>query len=426
MRKKILHNWGLKLASLLLASILWFLVIQLDDPKKSQTFYNIPVTLINTELLEQENKVYEILENTATVRVSVTAPTSIISQLRATDIVAEADVSRLTDINTIPITYSVLNVGVDSDSVKGDHDVVRLNIEQKVSKWVKVKYITKGEVAEGYIVADTTADQTLIEVSGPESAVNRIDHAGLEIDVAEATRSQSANVEVLLYDAENQVLEFENVLKNVNYVHMEVEVLAVKTVPVEVSASGTPAAGFLATGVVESNPAEVRIAGSASALGNISRIAIPKERIILDGAEGDVVNVINIRDLLPENVRLADSDFNGRVTVTAYVEPEMERTLQIPKGNVNIVNIPEELTAEISDKEEYFELKISGLEAVVSLEDQNAIAGTADINAWMVEEGIDELLPGTYDIPIYFGISEAVKLEGEVKAEITFAKVAEE
>ena len=234
MRKKILHNWGLKLASLLLASILWFLVIQLDDPKKSQTFYNIPVTLINTELLEQENKVYEILENTATVRVSVTAPTSIISQLRATDIVAEADVSRLTDINTIPITYSVLNVGVDSDSVKGDHDVVRLNIEQKVSKWVKVKYITKGEVAEGYIVADTTADQTLIEVSGPESAVNRIDHAGVEIDVAEATRSQSANVEVLLYDAENQVLEFENVLKNVNYVHMEVEVLAVKTVPVEV------------------------------------------------------------------------------------------------------------------------------------------------------------------------------------------------
>ncbi len=63
---------------------------------------------------------------------------------------------------------------------------------------------------------------------------------------------------------------------------------------------------------------------------------------------------------------------------------------------------------------------------MVSLEDQNAIAGTADINAWMVEEGIDELLPGTYDIPIYFGISEAVKLEGEVKAEITFAKVAEE
>ena len=424
--KKLLNNLGLKLISVMIAVVLWFLVVIADNPKETRTFANIPVTLTNVELLEKENKVYEVLDNSDSVRVTVEVPRSDLDKLRASDIVAEADVSRLTDINTIPITYSVLNVGVDSDSVKGDHDVVRLNIEQKVSKWVKVKYITKGEVAEGYIVADTTADQTLIEVSGPESAVNRIDHAGVEIDVAEATRSQSANVEVLLYDAENQVLEFENVLKNVNYVHMEVEVLAVKTVPVEVSASGTPAAGFLATGVVESNPAEVRIAGSASALGNISRIAIPKERIILDGAEGDVVNVINIRDLLPENVRLADSDFNGRVTVTAYVEPEMERTLQIPKGNVNIVNIPEELTAEISDKEEYFELKISGLEAVVSLEDQNAIAGTADINAWMVEEGIDELLPGTYDIPIYFGISEAVKLEGEVKAEITFAKVAEE
>ena len=151
MRKRILHNWGLKLASLLLAAVLWFLVVQLDDPKRSQPFYNIPVTLINTELLDQENKVYEVLDNTATVRVTVTAPTSIISQLRSTDIVAEADVSRLTDINTIPITYSVLNVGVDSGSIRGDHDVVRLSIEEKARNWVPVHYTTIGEVAEGYI-----------------------------------------------------------------------------------------------------------------------------------------------------------------------------------------------------------------------------------------------------------------------------------
>lgn len=426
MKKKIFHNWGLKLASLLLAAILWFLVIQLDDPKKSQTFYNIPVTLVNTELLDQEDKFYEVLDNTDSVRVTVTAPTSMIGQLRTTDIVAEADVSRLTDINTIPITYSVLNVGIDSGSVKGDHDMVRLNIEQKINRWVKVQYTTAGEVAEGYIVADAAADQTMIRVSGPKSIVDRIDHAGVEIDVSGATSSLSANVEVFFYDTEDERVESDHLVMDVNYVHMSVEVLAAKPVPVEVNVSGTPAAGFLATGEVQCEPAMVNVAGSVSALNNISRIVIPEEQMNLDGAEGDVINVINIRELLPDNIRLADpSNFNGRVTVTAFVEPEAKRTLQIPRGNVAVMNIPETLTADLSETEEYYEVKISGLEAVVTPVDPNGITGTVDVQAWMEKEGMSHLTPGTYQIPISFNISSETKIDGEVTARVIFARAEE-
>lgn len=425
MKKKIFHNWGLKLASLLLAAILWFLVIQLDDPKKSQTFYNIPVTLVNTELLDQEDKFYEVLDNTDSVRVTVTAPTSMFSQLRATDIVAEADVSRLTDINTIPITYSVLNVGIDSGSVKGDHDMVRLNIEQNANRWVKVQYTTAGEVAEGYIVANASADQTMIRVSGPKSVVDRIDHAGVEIDVSGATSSLSANVEVLFYDEEDVAVESANLVMDVNYVHMSVEVLAAKPVPVEVNTSGTPAAGFLATGEIHCEPSMVRVAGSVSALNNISRIVIPEEQMNLDGVEGDVINVVNIRELLPDNIRLADSDFNGRVTVTAFVEPEAERTLQIPADNVAVINIPETLTADISGVEEYYEVKISGLDAVVSTADPGAITGTVDVQAWMEKEGIRNLTPGTYQIPIGFSISNEIKIDGEITAKVIFVRVEE-
>lgn len=425
MRKKIFHNWGLKLASLLLAAILWFLVVQLDDPKKSQTFYNIPVTLVNTELLEQEDKFYEVLDNTDSVRVTVTAPTSIFSQLRATDIVAEADVSRLTDINTIPITYSVLNVGLDSSSVKGDHDTVRLNIEQNANRWVKVKYTTAGEVAEGYIVASASSDQTMIRVSGPKSIVDQIDYAGVEIDVSGATSSLSANVEVLFYDAEDALLDSSNLVMDVNYVHMSVEVLAAKPVPVEVNISGTPAAGFLATGEIQCEPAIVRVAGTTYALNSISKIVIPAEQMNLDGAEGNVINVINIRELLPDKISLADKDFNGRVTVTAFVEPELERTMRIPAENITVINVPETLTAELSEAEAYYEMKISGLEAVVSSVDQNAITGTVDVQAWMEKEGLSQLSPGIHQIPISFGISNEIKTDGEITAKVVFTRVEE-
>lgn len=75
MRKKIFHNWGLKLASLLLASLIWFLVAEFGDPIVPVSFPNVRVILKNTEQLEKENKVYEVLDHTDTVRVTVWIPT---------------------------------------------------------------------------------------------------------------------------------------------------------------------------------------------------------------------------------------------------------------------------------------------------------------------------------------------------------------
>lgn len=301
--------------------------------------------------------------------------------------------------------------------------MVQLNIEQNASRWVKVQYTTAGEVAEGYIAANASADQTMIKVSGPKSVVDRIDHAGVEIDVSGATSSLSANVEVLFYDAEDVQVESGNLVMDVNYVHMSVEVLAAKPVPVEVNVSGTPAPGFLATGEIQCEPSMVNVAGSVSALNNISRILIPEEQMNLDGAEGDVINVINIRELLPDNIRLADtSNFNGRVTVTAFVEPEAERTLQIPADNVTVVNVPETLTADFAGMEEAYEVKISGLEAVVASADPNGITGTVDVKAWMDGEGMNHLTPGTYQIPISFHVSNEMKIDGEITAKVVFSR----
>ena len=81
MKKKIFHNWGLKLGSLVLAFVLWLLVIQIGDPKETEVFRNIQVKLINTELLDQQNKVYEVLDNTDKVSVTVRAPQSVINSL---------------------------------------------------------------------------------------------------------------------------------------------------------------------------------------------------------------------------------------------------------------------------------------------------------------------------------------------------------
>ena len=419
MKKLLTRNLGLKLASLLLAFVLWFLVAQIYDPKDTVTFNNIQVRLINTELLDEEGKVYEVLDNSNLVRVTVTGPQSIVkSELRRSDIVAEADMSKLTDINTIAITYYCENISNDSVEIKGNHDSVRLNVEDKTSKWIKLESNTIGEVASGYMIGNVTLDQTNIEVTGPKSAISQVDHAGVDINVTDSTSSLSANVDIKLYDADGNELTLESVKKNVNSAHMTVEVLATKEVPVEIEYMGVPEDGYMATGEVESSVPTVRIAGTASALVGISAITVPEERMNITGQSDDLVDIINLKDYLPSNVRLANKSFDGKITATVYIEPIDTKDLTIPADNISITGVPDGMEAEVTSTAEEYNITVSGLTRDVSILRDSSVTGVLDLNQWMEDNGLEELTPGNYTIPVTFNLSEDITVDTDVNIHI--------
>ena len=419
MKKKLTHNLGLKLASLVLAFVLWFLVAQIYDPKDTVTFNNIQVRLINTELLDEEGKVYEVLDNSNLVRVTVTGPQSIVkSELRRSDIVAEADMSKLTDINTIAITYYCENVSNDSVEIKGNHDSVRLSVEDKTSKWIKLESNTIGEVASGYMIGNVTLDQTNIEVTGPKSAISQVDHAGVDINVTDSTSSLSANVDIKLYDADGNELTLESVKKNVNSAHMTVEVLATKEVPVEIEYMGVPEDGYMATGEVESSVPTVRIAGTASALVGISAITVPEERMNITGQSGDLVDIINLKEYLPSNVRLANKSFDGKITATVYIEPIDTKDLTISADNISITGVPDGMEAEVTSTAEEYNITVSGLTRDISILRDSSVTGVLDLNQWMEDNGLEELTPGNYTIPVTFNLSEDITVDTDVNIHI--------
>lgn len=415
MRKRLLKNWGLKLISLILAFFLWFVVVKAANPTQTVTFNNVPVKLVNTELLDQQNKVYEVLENTDTVKVRISAPRNIADNLRTSDIVAKADIGKLTDINTVAITY---DVGYEVYEVKGDHDVVRLNVEDKRTKWIKLQANPIGEVAEGYMMAGATLDQTLLEVSGPASLVNQISYAAANIDVTDATNKQSATVEVQLFDSEGNVLDFPSIKKNVDYVYMTVDVLAVKEVPIELNVTGEPAEGYLATGDVRAERETVQIAGTTAALAGVNAISIPEEKIDLTGATGNVEEIINLKEYLPSNIRLAESGFNGRIAVTVFVEPIVEREILVPAENIVLVGQPAGVDVKILEPEEPYTLLVSGLAAHVNPLLAGNITGTVDVAAWMAEHEKEKLTQGIYEIPITFSLSDNIHVKEKVYARV--------
>ncbi len=412
MRKLLLHNLGLKLASLALAFVLWFLVVQIDDPIDSVTFSNVNIKLINTELLDQQNKVYEVLDDTDIARVTVHAPKSVIGQIRKTDIVAEADVSKLTDINTVAVKYYVENISVDE--IEGTRDIVNLNVEEKSSKWVPLVSNTVGEVADGYIISSTALDQTSIEVTGPESVVSEVKYAAVDMGVTGATTSISANIDIHLFDTEDKEVIGDNLKKNVNYAYMTVEVLATKEIPVKVEYQGVPEEGYLATGVADSSLSSVTIAGKPAAIAAVNMVTVPAERMDITGANDSLVETVNLKEYLPDNVKWADKNFSGKVTATVYVEPIMYADLDIPVENIRIVNVPAEFRAEFPEDIISYELTISGLAQNVNMIKAEQVAGMVDVTAYMNAAGIENMKEGTYEIPVVFNLSGDITVEAEV------------
>lgn len=423
MRRRLLNNLGLKLVSVILAVVLWFMVVMISNPKDSVTFSGIPVDLIHTELLEEEEKLYEVLNDTDKVRVTVEAPRKVIDQLRSSDIVAEADVSRLTEVNTIAINCSVLNSAVEVSSITSSPDVVQLNVEDKATKWVNVKPYTTGEVAEGYMIYSKVSDQTRMEISGPESVIEQIDHAGLEMDVTGATDNVSGNVEIRFYDNARNLVDDADVIKNADSMHMVVTVLALKEVPVEVTVTGEPADGYLLTGGVECEPSTVVLAGTVSALADVNKV-----NVFMDITEesADVEKIINLRPYLDSGIRFADSSFDGRVRASVHIEASVERTLTIPGRNVTVQNLPEGFELEFPELQQTYRLRISGLSAATAAVEQSMVQGTLDIAAWMREQNMTELTAGVYDIPVDFEVPGDVVIENEVIARVTIKAVEEE
>lgn len=423
MKKKILRNWGLKLISLVIAFMLWYLAVSTEDPKGTRVFSNIPVVLKNAELLEQENKVYEI-QGSSTVRVTVRAPRSVYEQMRASDIVAEADVNTLTDINTIAIVCSAPNYEVES--VTSNPTVLRLNIEERSSKWVLVQSSTTGDVAEGYVIMKASADQSRIEISGPRSLVDKVSYAGVNVDVSGATSTQSAYAEIILYDVEGNVVESQNLHKTVNQIPMTVEILPFKEVPVDLSYKGVPADGYRATGEVTCDPEVIRIAGSAAVLANVTKINVPASELDITDATGNVEKGINIRDHLPANTRFADTSFNGRIKATVYIEPLKERTLQIPEERISVSGVPEQMTFSYALPGQTYRLTISGLNKDISALEAADVPCSVDIDEWMEREGINKLEPGVYSLPVKVSLPKNITAVNEPYVSLKIEEEKEE
>lgn len=419
--KVLLDNWGLKLISLTIAFALWFVVINIDDPVDDKTFNNITVRLVNTELITDDNMVYEVLDGTDILRsVTFEAPKSIREKIEVGDIIAEADLNELTTTDTVPIRFSCPKYSKDVTNISGNIGYVKLDIEEKSSKWIDITYNLVGEVAEGYVINSINLDQNRLEIEGPASKIAEVSKAVVDVNVAGISNNMSTPVDIHLKNAKGAELNYATVTKNSDQVKVSVVIYATKEVPVEYEVTGVPADGYEATGAIDMTPQTILIAGTTTSLHNVNKITIPASELDITGVTENFEKVINLRQYLPSGITFADKQFEGKAYVTVYVEALVEKELEITRRNIEISNKPKDMIIDNEEELQIPELVIRGLQRYIDEVELNDIYGSIDILAWMEDQGITELASGTYQIPVNFEIPENVEQVKPVKVTLVF------
>ena len=173
-------NFGTLLLAFLLALVVWITAVLTEDPNRESTLR--PVTL---ERIGQSSDLLLVSEVPAQVRLTLRAPNSVLELLNndAKRVQTWIDLSGLgPGEHTVPV-----KVLVDANPIrliKTDPAEVRVVLETLISKDVTVQLSLSGELPLGYKKGLTQIEPVQVTVSGPESAVNRVEQVRAVLDVA--------------------------------------------------------------------------------------------------------------------------------------------------------------------------------------------------------------------------------------------------
>lgn len=406
---KFTTNLGLKIIAFVFSAFLWLIVVNLDNPVSSRTFTDIPVTIVNDDIITSAGDVYQVVGE-QTVNVVVYANREVRQHLSSSDIVATADIKEMdTSTGLVPINISIPEYSGQYESAEAVPRNLQIQREKSGRKVLALTAETTGIERDGYVIGSLTVHPESVTITGPESVLNQIDRAVAEVNVEGISEDEEKTAELVLYDANNNILtqnQLENNLGD-DGLTVSVEVLKKKSVSVVADVSGTPAEGYQYTGCT-CEPESVQICGKSDVIDDVENITIPSSIIDINGAQSPVEQTVNISSFLPDGVSLVDES-TGNITVTAMIEQDGTRTIDFMVSSIIINNLADDLTVSYEPDAEITLTFRGEQEKLDVLDVSNAVS--VDMENYTKA--------GTYDVPVNVKLPDGITLTSDVTVQLT-------
>ncbi|MCI8710998.1 MAG: hypothetical protein HFH23_01720 [Ruminococcus sp.] len=392
-RHKWTQNVGLKITAFVFAVVLWILAVNVDDPVKSTTVRNVPIVVVNEEVVTNKGKTYQILDGVQSVNVTVYGKRSVISKLDSDNLVVTADLSEM-EVNTflVPLSVSLQGLSEQEKASITEFETtpknLQVRIEDRIKKDFPISISTTGTPRDGFVVGEMTTNPEKISFGGPESQVNSIARVVASVSVSGMSTDEVKPAKLLLYDGNGNVMD-DSLLSNnlgVEGVSVNVQMLRSKDVRLSFEASETPAEGYVCTGW-SFEPERIQVCGTKEALSGLTEIRVPPDVIGLEGADSKQDVTVDISPYLPEGVRLVDESASN-VLLTVTVEEIGVRTIELPVESISINNLADDLKVSFGGNG-ILELRFTGMqEELDKLDIRNA--ASIDLSGY-TKEGIYEV-----------------------------------
>ncbi len=312
MRKWLKDNDILiKLLSLLVATMLWFYVMDEQNPDQSLTYRGLEVQFKGLSELTEAGLV--ITEgNHSTVDVKIFGKRNQMVMVNRNTISVYVDVSSITVPGEYPLSYSVVpeNQYVSYSRITPN---VTITVDRMTTKSVPVQVELTGTPAEGFLEGGYSLSTDAVVVEGPERTLAAIDHAVVRYDMSGISESISTTLDYELVNEAGEAVAMDFITLRQPTVDFRLQVHQSGEIPLTVEIVPSE---FITADMIELDirPSAIRISGDPSVVGTINQISLGSigvKQLLEDG-----VTEVTLPIILPNGVTSDSEESYARVTVT--------------------------------------------------------------------------------------------------------------
>ena len=421
-KTKLTKNISLKIMSVLIGFMIWFIVVNVDNPisSKSITIAGDMVELQNTAYVDSANMMCMQDDNPEPVRVTITGERRLLTRITQANITLTADLQQAGSLDTnpvmVPITASC--PGISPENIKVTPQYLSVRLEEKVTQEYLVNVNYGSSVpGKGYEVGSQTASPEKVKITGPKSLVNKIDKVNATVDVNGKTKDFTEEADLSVID-KNQ----DSLAGRMSYLTIDNTKVVVTTkfwkirTEVNIGANyvGTPAEGYQVESVT-TVPDTISIAGTDEALDTLKQndntLWIDSSDIDITGETSDIEKKVSLKDVLPEDTKLTNGTSED-VWVKVSILPIGSHSYGLPSNQVTVEDLGDNLLVTFgTDK---IEIRVKATDS--SLDD-------FDIDKVKASVSLKNMSVGSYQIPVTVKLPKGYELLEEVFADVTISEV---
>ena len=383
LKMSLTNNIGLKFLAVLIALVLWLAIVNVNDPEKTITVSNIPISVTNESAITSRDMVYNV-KSEQYLNITVSGKRSIVSNLSAEDFRATASLKELSKVNSIPVDVTTKNasLGRKITIVKQSAQTILVdveNVEEKDFTDLVVEYT--GKVADGYVAGLSSMSTDEVTVKAPTSIIDKIKKVAVRCSLDGTTTNISKKCPVILYDKNDKEIKSDEIELSDKKIRVNVNVLRAKQVPISTinkDELGKPADGYVVDDVILSSDS-ITVYGSEESLDSIESLDI-QDDIDVSDAKGDVTQNIDATGKLPKGLSVSGE---STITVKVLIKKLITRTFEYDASEVSLNDLSSNLDVQLVTKK--VKVTLQGEEEVISQLTKDDIAISADLGK--VKEG---------------------------------------